>query len=120
MTKALAAVTERMNLWNWSPREKIAARRAFDAALTRELQDLIKATKERAERLQTPSDLWELESWIAEQRRRIDRTFDFRYSVLHIVFATLIRDSRLNENELDGLAEEKLDTIRRIGQISSQ
>jgi hypothetical protein len=34
--------------------------------------------------------MWEPERWLAERRREIDRTFDFRYSVLPIVFANLL------------------------------
>jgi hypothetical protein len=75
MTKAVATVINPTDLWNWSPKEKVVARRAFDAALSRELETVIRVTRERAERIQKASDVWELESWIAEQRRRIDRTF---------------------------------------------
>jgi len=38
--------------------------------------------------------------------------FDFRYSVLPVVFGNLIREGRLTEEELLGLAEEKLSYIR--------
>lgn len=53
-----------------------------------------------------------MEGWLAAHRRRINRTFDFRYSVLPLVFATLLRDRRLREDELCGLAQDKLNTIR--------
>jgi len=51
-----------------------------------------------------------MEGWLAEQLERIDRTFDFRYSVLPHVFAMLLRDRRLGEDDLHGLAQEKFDT----------
>jgi hypothetical protein len=89
-----------MSDWKWSPAEKIVARRAFDVALNRELETVIREAKERAARIREASDLWEIEGWLAEQRRRIDRTFDFRYSVLPLVFATLFRNRRLDEDEL--------------------
>jgi hypothetical protein len=103
-----------MRDWRWSQAEKIVARRAFDLALCRQLEALIQEAKERAERITEPSGLWEMEDWLAEQHRHIDRTFDFRYSVLPLVFATLLRDRRLSEDDLHGLAQEKLDTIRQI------
>jgi hypothetical protein len=46
----------------------------------------------KAEQIRKASDLWELEGWPADQRRRIDRTFDYRYSVLPFVFAALLRE----------------------------
>jgi len=112
-----ATATTPMSLWKWSPAEKIVAHRAFDVALKRELETVIRKAKERAERIKEPSDLWEMEDWLAEQRRRIDRTFDFRYSVLPLVFATLIRTRGLDEEELSGLAQEKLDTILHIAHM---
>jgi hypothetical protein len=108
------SVSVPINGWRWSPREKVAARRAFDLALDRDLQATIRETKERAELIRQASDLWEVEAWLAEQRRRIDRTFDFRYSVLPFVFATLLRDRLLSEEDLRGLDQEKVDTIRHI------
>ena len=100
--------------WKWSPAEKAVARRAFDLALSRELEGTVREAKERAARITETSDLWELESWLGEQRRRIDRDFDYRYSVLPHVFASLLRDGHLTEDDLLGLAPDKLDAIRLI------
>jgi hypothetical protein len=50
----------------------------------------------------------------ARQRDEIDQMFDYRYSQLPLVFAQLIRNGYLDEAELSGLAEEKLDLIRRM------
>ena len=105
---------EPMRDWKWSPAEKIVARRAFDLALNSELETVIREAKERAERIREASDLWEIEGWLTERRRWIDRTFDFRYSVLLIVFATLLRNRRLSEDDLRGLAQEKLAAIRFV------
>lgn len=103
-----------MRDWKWSPAEKAVARRAFNLALNRELETVIRDAKERAERVRDASELWELERWLAERRRRIDSTFDFRYSILPLVFATLLRDRRLSEDELRGLTEDKIDAIRQM------
>jgi hypothetical protein len=103
-----------MREWKWSPAEKVVARRAFNLALNHELENAIREAKERAERIREAQDLWEMESWLAERRRRVDRTFDFRYSVLPLVFAALLRDRRLSEDDLRGLAQDKLDAIRHI------
>jgi hypothetical protein len=50
-------------------------------------------------------------------QRDLDRTFDYRYSILPFVFAALLREARLSEDDLLGLALEKLDTIVRMVQI---
>ncbi|MBB5061569.1 hypothetical protein HDF16_006305 [Granulicella aggregans] len=100
--------------WKWSVKEKLAARTALNLALDRELAAVIHEAKERAERIKEASDLWEMETWLIDQREGIARTFDFRYSVLARVFATLLRERRVSLIDLRGLAQEKLDTIERL------
>ncbi len=103
--------------WKWSPAEKAAARNAFDRALSRELEALVREAKDRVARIGEASELWKLERWLGERRSEIDRTFDFRYSVLPIVFAKLLRDGRLTEEDLHGLASDKLDAIRQMARL---
>jgi hypothetical protein len=59
----------------------------------------------------------DLESWLTERRREIDRRYDYRYSILPLVFAQLLRAGRLTEDDLHGLGQEKLDLIRRASAI---
>jgi hypothetical protein len=101
----------------WSHAEKRVARRAFDLALGKELETLLQEAKGRAARIEEPSELWDLESWLTERRREIDRRYDYRYSILPLVFAQLLRDGRLTEDDLHGLGQEKLDLIRRASAI---
>ena len=89
-------------------------RRAFDLALSRELTSVIRDAKERGQWIREASDLWEMESWLAARRLHIDRSFDFCYSVLPIVFATLLCHRRLSEEDLRGLTRDKLDAIRQM------
>ncbi len=81
---AVAPRRESPRDWKWTA-EKVVARRAFDLALSRKLEGTVREAKERAARITETSDLWELEAWLGEQRRRIDRDFDYRYSVLPLV-----------------------------------
>ena len=101
----------------WSHAEKIVARRAFDKALGEELEALIREAKSRAARIEEPLDLWDLKNWLTERRREIDRRYDYRYSALPLVFAHLLRDGRLTEDDLNGLEQEKLDLIRRAAAL---
>jgi Photoprotection regulator fluorescence recovery protein len=98
----------------WSPSEKAVARKAFDAALSRELKAVIAETKRLAARIEQPDDLWELERYLTAKRKEIDETFDYRYSVLPLVLGSLIRQGRRSEQELHGLGEDKLARIRSV------
>ncbi len=97
----------------WSPGEKAVARRAFDGALQRELEAVMREAKERTARIKTPTELWKLEEWLTRRRHEIDRKYDYRYSVLPLVFVVLLREGRLTEGDLDGLGEDKLARIRQ-------
>src|ERR1700687_5702575 len=97
---------------HWSPKEKTIARRAFDRALQRELEATIREAKQMAERIKEPDELWELERHLTERRKEIDARYEFKYSVLLLVLADLVRKGRINLDELHGLAEDKLRIIR--------
>ncbi len=97
----------------WSPAEKAIARRAFDLALHTELEAVVREAKDRAARIEQPSELWDLERYLTQQRTEIDGKYDYRYSVLPVVFGSLVREGRLTEQDLHGLAEDKLGFIRR-------
>jgi hypothetical protein len=101
----------------WSQSEKVIARKAFEGALRREFDAVIHEAKQTAERIEQPSDLWELENYLTHSRKEIDRKYDYRYSVLPLVLGNLIREGRLSEEELRGLAQEKLDYIRSIAEL---
>jgi hypothetical protein len=101
----------------WSRSEKALARKAFDAALGRELHDVIQEAKKMASQIKQPSDLWDLEHYLTERRKEIDRTYDYRYSRLTHVFGRLLYEGRLQEEELRGLREEKLKAIRSVAQF---
>ena len=64
----------------WSRSEKAIARKAFDAALKREIHELMRETKQIATQIKQPSDLWDLQEYLAQRREEIDRKYDYRYS----------------------------------------
>jgi len=68
--------------------------------------------------IQQPEELWELERYLGDRRKEIDSRFDYRYSVLPFVFASLIGTGRLKEEELHGLSEEKFAQIRDLASIA--
>jgi Photoprotection regulator fluorescence recovery protein len=101
----------------WSRSEKAIARKAFDAALRRELHEVIQEAKRMASQIKEPSDLWDLEHYLTERRKEIDRKYDYRYSQLAQVFGRLLHENRLSEEELRGLREDKLNSIRSFAKF---
>jgi hypothetical protein len=101
----------------WSKSEKAIARRAFDAALGRELHEVIQEAKKMASQIQQSSDLWELEHYLTQRRKEIDRKYDFRGSRLIDVLGRLLYENRLGEEDLGGLREDKLKSIRSIAKF---
>ena len=102
---------------NWSRLEKALGRKAFDAALKRELQDVMRKTKQMANQIKEPADVWELEHYLTERRKEIDRKYDYRYSQLTHVFGRLLYEGRVSEEELSGLREDKLKPIRSLAEF---
>jgi hypothetical protein len=96
----------------WSPAEKAVARKAFDLALRREFKAVIDEARKMMASVKQVSALWELEQYLTERRKEIDRRYDYRYSVLPVVFGNLISEGRLSERELNGLGEDKLRYVR--------
>jgi hypothetical protein len=70
-----------------------------------------------ASQIQQSSDLWDLEHYLTQRRKEIDRKYDYRYSQLTHVFGRLLYESRLSEEELHGLGEDKLKSIRSVAQF---
>ena len=101
----------------WSKSEKAIARTAFDAALKRELQDVMRKTKQMANQIKEPTDAWELEHYLTERRKEIERKYDYRYSQLTHVFGRLLYEGRVSEEELSGLREDKLKPIRSLAEF---
>ena len=70
-----------------------------------------------ASQIKQSSDLWDLEHYLTERRKEINRKYDFRCSRLTHVLGRLLYENRLGEEDLRGLREEKLKSIRSFAQI---
>jgi len=101
----------------WSKSERIIARTAFDAALGRELHEVMQEAKRMATQIQKASDLWDLEHHLTQRRKEIDRKYEFRSSRLTDVLGRLLYENRLREEDLRGLGEEKMGSIRSFAQF---
>jgi hypothetical protein len=103
-----------VNELKWSKTEKVAAKRAFEAAYQRECEALARKLKEMAAAVKDPVDLWRIHDFLTEQRKEIDGKYDYRYSVLVLVFTRLLRERWLEEADLEGLGEDKVEKIKYL------
>src|ERR1017187_6297575 len=104
----------------WSRSETVIARNAFDAALGLELHEVMQEAKEIAGQIKQPSDLWDLQEYLTQRRKEIDRKYDYRYSHLTQVFGRLLYETRVSEEELRGFSEDKLKTIRSLAKFLAE
>src|SRR5438552_14390983 len=105
---------------SWSRSEKALARKAFDAALGRELHEVSQEAKKMASQIQQASDLWDLEHYLTQRRKEIDRKYDYRYSQLKHVFGKLLYERRVSEEDLFGLREDKLKPIHSFSKFLAE
>jgi hypothetical protein len=73
-----------------------------------------------ASHIQQSSDLWDLEHYLTQRRKEIDRKYDFRGSRLTDVLGRLLYENRLSEEELRGLGEDKLKLIRSFAKFLAE
>jgi hypothetical protein len=109
-----------LNEPRWSGSERVIARKVFDAALKEEHQHVTREAKQMANQIKEPADVWELERYLTQRRKDIDRKYDYRYSQLRHVFGTLSYEGRVSEQELCGLRDDKLKSIRSLAKFSAE
>ncbi len=104
----------------WTKSEKAIARRAFKQAYERECEAIADEARRLAEGIVGPEDMWQLHDFLTQQRGETDEKYDYRYSVLVFVFARLIGEGWLKEDEIAGLGEDKLRKIRLMVQMMNE
>ena len=82
---------------DWSTTENIA-RKVFDAALKRELQEVMREAKAMANKIKEPAEVWELERHLTERRKDIDSRYEFRSSRLTHVLGILLCEGRIADH----------------------
>ena len=97
----------------WSNAEKKIARRAYEAARQTVLAGTLAEFKAKAAAATTIDDMWSIVDALRQRRRELEELLDYRYSQLPFVFARLILEGHLDEGQLAGLSEDKLEKIRR-------
>jgi hypothetical protein len=78
---------------------------------------VMQEAKRMANEIQKSSDLWDLEHRLTQRCKEIDRKYEFRGSRLTDVLGRLLYENRLGEEDLRGLREEKMKSIRSFAQF---
>jgi hypothetical protein len=76
--------------------------------------------RQRASRIRQPSDVWDLEQYLTQRRKEIDRKYQFRASHLTQVLGRLLHEKRISERELRGLHEDKLKSMRSFAKLLTE
>jgi hypothetical protein len=85
----------------------------FDNAFERQCAAIIQEARRMLETTTAPSEIFRVQEYLTEQRRIVDRLYDYRYSRLLGVFGRLLSDGWLREGDLHGLQPEKIAKIKR-------
>ena len=97
---------------NWTKSEKKIAKRAFDLARDRAYEELIDMINSKD--INSPNQIWELRDFLNKKAKEFDNKFDYRYSLLLLLFMQYINEGLLKIEELEGLSDDKIDLIRDI------
>ena len=101
----------------WTEAEKKIARRVVNAALQRELAEVMAEFKSRAADAKEPDDMWSVLEFLAKAQQQIDTKYDFRYSQLPIVLGRLLRENRIEAGDLTGLSDAKRRCVRAVASL---
>jgi hypothetical protein len=103
--------------FTWSPTQKKVARAAFDLAVAREFKAIRQHVEAVLKNDAEDRVIWKLEEYLYEKRREIDRKYDYRYSMLMLIFPRLAQ-GWLTLDELDGIGEEKIEVFRKLQDLN--
>jgi hypothetical protein len=104
-------------LEGWTESEQGVARSAFSRAYERAVQLLVEQVQTRAAALHSAETLWQLHDFLSIQRHTMEGRFDFRLDGILFVFASLVKESLLDMEELAGLDAEKLAKISAMSRF---
>lgn len=101
----------------WSQTEKEIAQAAFEKARERELKSVIETVREAAHSITNSDELWHLHDFLSSKRHEIDGKYDYRYSILILVFSQLVKEGWLYLDELQGLEPDKLTKVSALSRM---
>ena len=100
----------------WGSEEKKEARKIFELALKREMEEIKKILRDKIENINDTKNIWEIEKFLTTRRKFIESKYDYRYSKLLIVFGILLKEGYLTKEDILGLDEKKQIIIKHFAE----
>jgi len=94
---------------DWTPAEKNLARNLFDRAMSKAGADYL--ARHQQQNFATLEELWAYEQKIRHWRKEFSSIFQFTYSRLEFSFAVSLQRGWLQENQLNGLRDDRIQRI---------
>lgn len=106
-----------MKYFDWSNTEKILARQAYDRAYERECTKIFDKVQEMLSYIEDPKEIWKVDDYLRKKRREMDAKYDYKYSMLIIIFGKLMKEGLIVDSDINDLSRDKIDSIKRIASI---
>jgi Photoprotection regulator fluorescence recovery protein len=99
---------------DWTETEQEIAQQAFDRAYERETKALVEHIRQGVSEVKRLDDIWSLHDFLSARRHDLDGKYDYRFSVLIFVFASLLKEGWLSLDDLNGLTVDKIAKIKSL------
>lgn len=101
----------------WTETEQEIAQRVFDRAYERETTALVEQVRKGSSEIKRLDDIWHLHDFLSARRHDLDGKYDYRFSVLVFVFASLLKEGWLTPEDLSGLSQDKIAKIKSLSMM---
>ncbi|MGB3138790.1 MAG: hypothetical protein WBB18_18420 [Nodosilinea sp.] len=108
---------EKITETQWSPQEATIAKAALTTAHQRELEALVKAVRETANKVRSIDEVWHLHDFLSARRFDIDGKYDDREDEILFVLAKLKKDGWVLSEDLSGLEAAKISKITALTRV---
>ena len=88
----------------WSEAEKKIARKAFDRAFERPCDTITEEAKRMLATPSPPHGIWQVHDYLSRERKKVDQTYDYRYSVLISRFCGVAAPGMVEKSRFSGTA----------------
>jgi hypothetical protein len=93
------------------------AREAYDRAYERECTKIMEKVHGMLSGMEDPKEIWKIDDYLRKIKREMDSRYDYRYSILIIVFGKLMREGLILDSDIEKFSQDKIDAIKRIASI---
>jgi hypothetical protein len=101
----------------WSEVETQSAYALFQKAYEREAAGLLTMVQDKTSQITKVDDLWKLHDFLSAKRHEMDGKYDQRQSVIIFVFAQLLKEGLVKNDELSFLDPDKQSKIKALARL---